>query len=122
MPVNLHVFTIPQSPTLPPSLSVSLPLCLTSDVLEEAERVCVLVPEELAHDDVGEGADEVHEAAVGGVVEPVVPRGRVVALELARRRVAKEDHLQQSRQGGFVMRCHGGRVQSPIRQSLLGAC
>lgn len=57
----------------------------------------MLVPEELPHDDVGEGADQVHEAAVGGVVEPVVPRGGVVPLELARRRVAKDDHLQESR-------------------------
>ena len=70
---------------------------LTSDVLEEAERVGVLMPEELADDDVGEGADEVHEAAVGGVVQPVVPRRGVVALELARRRVAEDDHLQEKR-------------------------
>ena len=67
---------------------------LTSDVLEEAERVGVLMPEELPDDDVGEGADEVHEAPVGGVVQPVVPRRRVVALELARRRVAKDENLQ----------------------------
>ena len=62
----------------------------------------MLVPEELPHDDVGEGADEVHEAPVGGVVEPVVPRRGVVALELARRRVAEEDHLQESRERGIV--------------------
>ena len=55
------------------------------------------MPEELSDDDVGEGADEVHEAPVGGVVQPVVPRRRVVALELARRRVAEEDHLQEKR-------------------------
>ena len=53
------------------------------------------MPEELSDDDVGEGADEVHEAAVGGVVQPVVPRRGVVALELARRRVAEDDHLQE---------------------------
>ena len=55
------------------------------------------MPEELSDDDVGEGADEVHEAPVGGVVQPVVPRRRVVALELARRRVAEDDHLQEKR-------------------------
>ena len=90
---------------------------LTSDVLEEPEGVCVLVPEELPHDDVGEGADEVHEAPVGGVVEPVVPRGGVVALKLARRRVAKDDDLRvrESREVRLVA-CHatdyGGRAQS----------
>ena len=76
---------------------LSLTVSLTSDVLEEAERVGVLMPEELSDDDVGEGADEVHEAPVGGVVQPVVPRRRVVALELARRRVAEDDHLQEKR-------------------------
>ena len=55
------------------------------------------MPEELSDDDVGEGADEVHEAPVGGVVQPVVPRRGVVALELARRRVAEDDHLQGKR-------------------------
>ena len=77
--------------------SAALTHGLTSDVLEEAERVGVLMPEELSDDDVGEGADEVHEAPVGGVVQPVVPRRRVVALELARRRVAEDDHLQEKR-------------------------
>ena len=93
-PVPPHVLLRGQR--LPLSLTVSL----TSDVLEEAERVGVLMPEELPDDDVGEGADEVHEAPVGGVVQPVVPRRRVVALELARRRVAEEDHLQEKRTEG----------------------
>ena len=65
----------------------------------------MLVPEELPHDDVGEGADEVHEAPVGGVVQPVVPRRRVVSLELARRRVAEDDHLQEKDTGSVKGYC-----------------
>ena len=77
----------------------------------------MLVPEELPHDDVGEGADEVHEAPVGGVVEPVVPRGGVVALKLARRRVAKDDDLRVRASSEVrSVACHatdyGGRAQS----------
>ncbi len=70
----------------------------TSDVLEEPEAVGVLVPEELAHDHVGEAPDEPDVSSVAGVVEPVVPRRRVVALELAGRSVAEDDHLRRGKE------------------------
>ena len=59
----------------------------------------MLVAEELAHDHVGVGADEVDVAAVEAVLQPVVLRRAVVTLELARRGVAKDQNLEGIRGG-----------------------
>ena len=50
--------------------------------------------EELAHDHVGVGTDEVHVAPIEAVLQPVVLRRAVVTLELARRGVAKDQNLE----------------------------
>ena len=80
------------------STAITVIARLTPIILEQPERICVLVPEELSDNHICVASDKVEIPPIGLVLQPMVPTRRVVTLELSRRGMSKQNHLEQKRE------------------------